>query len=93
MTLRKMVDGEYVDLTPEEEAERLAEEAAWAARHIPTTDEVDQDELNRALTAEGSVVRALAELTFIEINRLRERAGLTAYTKQQFVDALKAKMR
>lgn len=54
---------------------------------------IDQGVLNEALAAEGSVVRALALLTLQEINNLRTRAGLTAYTMTQFTTALKAKMR
>jgi hypothetical protein len=53
----------------------------------------DQGALNAALAEEGSVFRALALLTFQEINALRVRAGLTAYTMTQFTTALKAKMR
>lgn len=91
--MRKMVNGEYVDLTEAEIAERQAEEAAWAARQIPTDDEVDQAVLNDALAAQGSVVRALAEVVFAEINKLRAELGRSAYTRAQFVAALKAKMR
>ena len=54
---------------------------------------IDQETLNAALAEPGSVVRALALLTFQEINNLRTRAGLTAYTMTQFTTALKAKMR
>jgi hypothetical protein len=53
----------------------------------------DQANLNAALAEEGSVFRAMALLTLQEINALRVRAGLTAYTMTQFVTALKAKMR
>ena len=54
---------------------------------------MDQAELNHALAQEGSVVRALALVMLQEINILRVRAGLTAYTQPQLVSALKAKMR
>ena len=66
---------------------------ALADKPVIDWDQVDQDELNRILAANGSVLRALAELTFEQINNLRTRAGLTAFTKPQFVSALKAKMR
>lgn len=59
----------------------------------PDPSVTDQDTLNAALAEPGSVVRALALLTFQEINNLRTRAGLAAYTMQQFTTALKAKMR
>jgi hypothetical protein len=45
------------------------------------------------LSQEGSVVRALAEVMLAEINKLRVKGGDAAYTKPQFVSALKAKMR
>ncbi len=89
----KLVNGVQIALTPEEEAARDAEELAWANRVIPTADELDQDTINRVLTEPGSFTRALAEVVFQEINTLRARAGLTERTKQQFTDALKAKMR
>lgn len=54
---------------------------------------IDQETLNAALAEPGSVLRALALLTFQEINTLRTRGGLTAYTMAQFTTALKAKMR
>jgi len=56
-------------------------------------DVLDQDRLNDELQKDGSVVRALAELVFEEINKLRVKGGDPAYTKQQFVQAMKAKMR
>jgi len=56
-------------------------------------DVLDQENLNSALTEDGSVVRALAELVFEEINKLRVKGGDPAYTKLQFVQAMKAKMR
>lgn len=59
----------------------------------PTLSELDQAELNRALATDGSVVRALAELTLIEINKLRADHARPPYTKAQFVIALKAQMR
>lgn len=59
----------------------------------PTPSEIDQDELNRALAAEGSVLRALAELTLIEVNKLRADHARAPYTKATFVAALKAQMR
>jgi hypothetical protein len=58
-----------------------------------TPSEFDQATLNRELAADGSVLRALAELTLIEINKLRADHSRPAYTKAQFVTALKAQMR
>jgi len=91
--MRKIVNGIEVDMMPAEEAARLAEDAAWEARHIPTLDEIDQDELNRILVAEGSVTRAIMELMLIEINKLRADHSRPPYTKAQFITALKAQMR
>ena len=87
----KLINGEQIPFTPEEEAERDAEELAWASRHIPTLDEIDTEELNKILLAEGSVTRAILETLFgmmkgtIPIN--------PDITKQQFITAFKAKMR
>lgn len=67
-------------------AERAEIEGAY-----PTVD--DLRALNAALIEEGSVFRALALITFEEINRLRVNAGLSAYTIEQFKTALKNKMR
>ena len=53
----------------------------------------DLARLNAVLSEQGSVVRALAEVIFAEINKLRVKGGDPAYTKQQFIAALKAKMR
>lgn len=69
-----------------------AEEEA-AADLAPDYASIDQNALNAALAAEGSVFRAMALLTLQEINALRVRAGLAAYTMTQFTTALKAKMR
>jgi len=43
-------------------------------------------------TDTGLVLRALATLLLGEINTLRQRASLTQYTSQQFLNALKAKI-
>lgn len=75
-----------VSLTPEEEA-------AADAYVAPTAAAVDQDALNAALTAEGSVVRALGLVMFAEINKLRVANGDAAYTLTQFKNALKTQMR
>ena len=56
-------------------------------------DKLDQDTLNNALTAEGSVVRALALVVLDQINALRIKTGDKAYTMPQFMAALRAKMR
>jgi hypothetical protein len=57
--------------------------------------EIDQETLNAALAAEGSVVRALALVLLQEINTIRTKlpVPLPVYTPQQLVAALKAKMR
>jgi hypothetical protein len=60
---------------------------------LPTPSEIDQRELNAALAAEGSVLRALAELVLIEVNKLRADHARAPYTKAQFTAALKAQMR
>lgn len=65
--MKKLINGVVVDMTPEEAAERLAEEAAWAARHIPTDSEIDLEEINRALRQEGSLFRAIMEVQFGQI--------------------------
>jgi hypothetical protein len=59
----------------------------------PPVEQIDQATLNAALSAPGSVVRALALVMLQEINTLRTRAGLAAYTQAQLVTALQAKMR
>lgn len=59
----------------------------------PTIDQIDTKALNAALAEDGSVLRALAELTLIEINKLRADHARAPYTKAQFVIALKAQMR
>lgn len=59
----------------------------------PTLDEIDQRELNAALAMQGSVLRAIAELVLIEVNKLRADHARPPYTKAQFVTALKAQMR
>jgi len=62
----------------------------------PTAEELatlDQDTINEALAAPGSVVRALGLLTFQEINKLRVLASQPAYTMAQFKSAMKALMR
>lgn len=76
---------------------KVVELEQWAEPVQPTIDlsAVDQDTLNVALTAEGSVVRALALVLLQEINTLRSKVipPLPAYTQAQLVSALKAKMR
>lgn len=93
MARRKVVNGVEIEFTFAEEADRDAEEAVWANRRIPTDDEIDQEELNRALIMEGSIVRAIVEVMFIEVNKLRIKDGDSEYTRLQFVNALKSKMR
>ncbi len=84
----KLVNGQQVPLTPEEEAARDAEELEWANRHIPTIDEIDQDTLNRALAEDGSIVRAIAEVLF-QVAKVQT----PTLTVQQFRSLLKSKMR
>lgn len=54
---------------------------------------IDTDTLNAVLAQDGSVVRALAEVMFAEVNKLRVKTGDAPYSKQQFVTALKVQMR
>jgi len=84
----KLVNGQRVQFTPEEETARDAEELEWANRHIPTTDEIDTEELNRLLTQDGSVVRAIAEVLF-QVAKTQ----VPTLTKEQFINNLKSKMR
>lgn len=53
----------------------------------------DQARLNASLIEDGSVVRALGILTFKEINKLRQNAGLNEYTWDQFKTAMRDEMR
>lgn len=59
----------------------------------PDFPKLDTDTLNAVLAQDGSVVRALAEVMFAEVNILRTAAGLQARAKPQFIAALKAQMR
>lgn len=65
---------------------------AWQA-YVPDYSGIDSAALNDALVEPGSVVRALGLVMFQEINKLRVKAGLVAYTMDQFISALKANMR
>lgn len=72
------------------------QEEATADAYLPhDTAVIDQEMLNAALAADGSVVRALALVLLQEINTIRTRlpTPLPAYTQAQLVAALKAKMR
>lgn len=60
-------------------------------RLTPDHTKLDQGTLNDALSAEGSVVRALALVVLDQINELRK--PLPAITPAKFNDALRAKMR
>lgn len=53
----------------------------------------DIAELNAALLVDGSVMRALGMVMFVEINKLRVKTGDTPYTLNQFKNALIAQMR
>lgn len=55
--------------------------------------EKDLDDLNTALSTEGSIVRALALVMFEEVNKLRKLSGQSEYNLTQFKTALKNKMR
>lgn len=63
---------------------------AWS---VVDQDAIDIQDLNAQLSRPGSIVRALGLVTFQEINKLRVKAGLTAYTMDQFINALKANLR
>lgn len=78
---------------PELWAQYLAWPGATAAFVPDNVSDMDLAELNRVLAQDGSVLRALAELTLIEINKLRADHARAPYTKAQFVAALKAQMR
>lgn len=97
--MKKVVNGEEVDMTPSEVSARQAEEAAWAARHIPTDAEIDMDELNKALAQPGSVFRGFVLVMLDEINILRARVAalgggpLPPRTVDQIKPAMQNKMR
>lgn len=59
----------------------------------PDLPAIDTAELNAALLADGSVMRALGMVMFVEINKLRVKTGDTPYTLNQFKNALIAQMR
>lgn len=69
--------------------------APYVAISMPPLDlsAIDTATLNAALTEPGSIVRALGLVMFTEINKLRVKAGLGAYTMDQFTSALKANIR
>lgn len=66
---------------------------AYVAPPAPDLAAIDQAALNAALTAPGSVTRALALVMFAEVNKLRVKNGDAAYTMAQFTASLKAQMR
>lgn len=68
-------------------------DAAPSNAPLPDYSAIDTAALNAALAQDGSVVRAIAEVMFSEVNILRTAAGLAVRTKPQFVAALKAQMR
>lgn len=89
--MKKIVNGLEVDMTPAEVTARQAEDDAWSQRHIPTPDETDQDEINRTLTMDGSVVRAGLELLFgVMSGKIAIDPNLT---KPKFITLLKGRMR
>jgi hypothetical protein len=67
--------------------------APYVSPPPPDLSAIDTATLNTALTAQGSVVRALALVMFAEINKLRVKNGDAAYTMAQFTAALKVQMR
>lgn len=87
--MKKIVNGEEIDMTPTEIAARQAEEAAWAARHIPTDAEIDMEELNRALAQPGSVFRGFVLVMLDEINALRTRPANSPALQPRTVDQIK----
>lgn len=88
---RYHVGGLWVDATGGEQPSQAEIEALIS----PNVSLADQVALNAALSAEGSVVRALALVLLQEINTIRGKLSptLPAYTQAQLVAALKAKMR
>jgi hypothetical protein len=72
-----------------------AEEEAAADAYVATTPaQLDQDQLNSALAAEGSVVRGLA-LVVLDIANgvIPIKTGAPLYTTNQLKNLIKAKMR
>lgn len=89
--MKKIVNGVEVEMTPAEVTARQAEDDAWNGRHIPTPDETDQDEINRTLTMDGSIVRAGLELLFGVMSG--KIAIDPTLTKPKFITLLKGRMR
>ncbi len=86
----KIVNGQQVPFTPEEEAARDEEELAWANRYIPTQDELNQDEINRMLAQPGSLIRAIMEVQF---GQIKGTIPVTpSITVDQYKNLLKARM-
>lgn len=66
----------------------------WVEPTAPKTPgELDQETLNDALLAQGSIFRGLALVLFDEINKIRVDSGKTAYTMTQYRNAVLSKMR
>lgn len=96
MTRQKNVNGVLINLTPQEEAERDAEELAWASRPQSTQAELNLAAVNDTLAQPGSVFRAFVLVVLDEINILRTRpansAALPARTIDQIKPAISGKM-
>lgn len=85
----KLVNGEQVPFTPQEEAARDAEEFAWANRPQPTQAELNLTAVNEALAAPGSIFRAFVLVMLDEINILRTRPANSPALQPRTVDQIK----
>lgn len=87
--MKKLVNGVLVDMTPEEEAARVAEDAAETAKPVLTLSEIDLAELNKLLVQDGSVLRGFILLMLDEINILRTRPASSPALQPRTVDQIK----
>ena len=81
------------NLTPAQNAALDNVLAAHDPNAEPDWETLDMDTINQTLSQPGSIIRALGILTFKEINKLRQFAGLSQYTLEQFKTALRNEMR
>lgn len=89
MTRQKVVNGELIDFTPQEEADRDAEEFAWANRPQPTQAELNLTAVNDALAQPGSIFRAFVLVMLDEINILRTRPAGSPAVQPRTIDQIK----
>lgn len=68
------------------------EQAAFAAAALTAAKSSGKDLLDFGTYDLALVLRAFSTLVLQEINTLRTKAGLSTYTQQQFITALKAKI-